>query len=65
MLHIYMQRQQIPLKCLVPVLKELLEDDGLLPLRQDLHLQHSQYQRVTITSERYSRTITALRLGTT
>lgn len=48
-----MQRRQIPLKCLVPVFKELLEDDGLLPLWQDLHLQHSQYQQVTTTSEGY------------
>lgn len=29
-----------PLKYLVPVLEKLLKDDRLLPLRQDLHLQH-------------------------
>lgn len=37
------------MKSLVPVFKELPEDDGLLPLRQDLHLQHSERQRVLIT----------------
>lgn len=35
--------QTLLVKCLVPVLEELLEDDGLLALRQDLHLRtHKQ-----------------------
>lgn len=35
----------VPRKCLVPVLEELLEDDGFLPLWQDLHLQHRTQKR--------------------
>lgn len=34
-----------PRKCLVPVLEELLEDDGLLPLWQNLHLQQRAHER--------------------
>lgn len=33
----------------VPVFEELLEDDGLLPLRQDLHLQRSTRSRLLLT----------------
>lgn len=55
----------IPLKCLVPVFKELLEEDGLLPLRQDLHLQHSQCQQVRKTSDWCWWTTIALKVRTT
>lgn len=37
----------VPMQHLVPVLEELLEDDGLLSLWQDLHLQHNKQQLVT------------------
>lgn len=38
----------VPRKCLVPVLEELLEDDGLLPLWQNLHLQQRAHKRTLL-----------------
>ena len=40
----------VPTKCLVPALEELLEDDGLLPLWQYLHLQKNKHKRFLITA---------------
>lgn len=42
-------------KCLVPALEELLEDDGLFPLWQNLHLQHNEHKRLLYTYMSYSK----------
>lgn len=39
----------VSMKCLVPVLEKLLEDDGFFPLRQYLHLKHNAKFTLTFT----------------